>query len=123
MLARAMAKTENPVDAKLLAAFDTMIATIPGVERRGAAMPYTSVNGNMYAMISKAGVIGLRLGKDDLAAFVAAGAGPFEGTPGFVNKDYAAVPTAMLGDAAALQFWFARSHALAIGLKPKKTTR
>src|SRR5690348_9997695 len=106
-----MAKAENTTDPKVLAAFDAMIAGTPDVEPKGAAMPYLSLNGNMYAMISKANVIGLRLSKDDLAAFMAAGGEPFEGTPGFINKEYGGVPAAMLGDAKALKRWFKLSHA------------
>jgi hypothetical protein len=111
------------VDPKVLAAFDAMIAGASGVERKGAAMPYLSVNGNMYAMISKANVIGLRLSKDDLAAFMAAGGEPYEGTPGFINKEYGGVPATMLADAKTLKRWFKASHAYAKTLKPRKTTR
>ena len=118
-----MAKAETTTDPKVLAAFDAMIGAVPGVERKGAAMPYVSVNGNMYGMISKMGVIGIRLGKDDLAAFMAAGGEPFEGTPGFINREYGGVPAAMLGDSKMLRAWFKKSHAFAAGLKPKKTTR
>jgi len=118
-----MAKADNTTDPKVLAAFDAMIAAVPGVERKGAAMPYVSINGNMYAMISKADVIGIRLGKDDLAMFMAAGGLPFEGTPGFVNKEYGGVPASMLSDTRTLRKWFEASHAYASGLKPKSTTR
>jgi len=118
-----MAKAETVTDPKVLASFDAMITGVPGVERKGAAMPYLSVNGNMYAMISKANVIGLRFGKDDLAAFMAAGGELFEGTPGFINKEYGGVPAAMLGDIKALKRWFKLSHAYAGTLKPKKTSR
>jgi hypothetical protein len=115
-----MARPEPDIDPMVLAAYDAMLG---GVERKGAAMPYTSLNGNMYSMISKAGVIGLRLSKTDLAAAFAAGLAPFEGTPGFINKEYAGVPAAMLGDGATLKAWFEKSHAYATTLKPKKTTR
>jgi hypothetical protein len=118
-----MAKAENATDPKVLAAFDAMLAGVPGVERKGASMPYASINGNMYAMISKANVIGIRLSNDELAAFMAAGGELFEGTPGFINKEYGGVPGAMLGDTKALRKWFKASHAYASGLKPKKTTR
>ncbi len=118
-----MAKAEPAADPNVVAAFEAMIAGVPGVERKGAVMPYVSVNGNMYGMVSKAGVIGIRLGKEDLAAFMAAGGQPFEGTPGFINKEYGGVPAAMLGDVRALKAWFRKSHAFASGLKPKKTTR
>ena len=118
-----MAKADATVDPKVLAAFDAMIAAVTGVERKGAAMPYTSISGNMYAMVSKAGVIGIRLGKDELAAFMAAGGEPFEGTPGFINREYGGVPASMLSDTKALRTWFKASHAFASALKPKKTTR
>jgi hypothetical protein len=118
-----MAKVEITVDANVLAAFDAMIAVVPGTTRKGAAMPFLSVNGNMYAMINRANVIGLRLGQEDLAAFMAVGSRPFEGTPGFINKEYGSVPAAMLADTKALRRWFKASHAYASGLKPKKTTR
>ena len=118
-----MAKAENTTDPKVLAAFDAMSAAVPGVERKGAAMPYLSINGNMYALINKADVIGLRLGKDDLAAFMAVGATPFEGTPGYISKEYGGVPSAMLKDSKGLKAWFRKSHAYASGLRPKKTTR
>ena len=113
--------TANTTDPEVLAAFDVMIAGVQGVERKGVTMPYVAINGNMYAMINKAGVIGLRLSKDDMTAFFLSGATPFEGVPGYVNKDYAGVPRAMLGDAKALQTWFRLSHTHAIKLKPKPT--
>jgi hypothetical protein len=119
-----MAKPASAIDPAVLAAYDTMIAGVPGVERRGATLPYTSINGNMYSAINKANVIGLRLGKDDLAAFLAAyGATLHEGVPGFIQKEYASVPASLFADSATLQEWFRRSHAYASGLKPKKTTR
>ena len=91
-----MAKAKTETDPAVLAAFDAMIASIPGLERKGAAMPYVSVNGHMVAMINKSDVIGLHLSKDDLARFLATfGNSPFEGAPGFVNKEYAAAPAAL----------------------------
>jgi hypothetical protein len=111
------------IDPEVLAAFDTMIAGVKGVERKGATMPYASVNGNMYAMISKANVIGLRLGESDLTAFFLAGGTPFEGIPGFVNKEYGAIPKSMLADTRTLQTWFRLSHAYASKLKPQATKR
>ena len=111
------------VDLAVLAAYDAMLAGVPGVERKGDTTPYTSLNGNMYSSISKANVIGIRLGAADLAAFMAAGATPFESLPGFIQKEYAAVPAALLADLPALQEWFRKSHAYATTLKPKKTTR
>lgn len=119
-----MAKAKNLTDPAVLAAYDRMIAGVSGVERKGAAMPYTSVNGNMYSSISKANVIGLRLSKTELATFLQTHSTTLhEGVPGHFMKEYAAVPPSMLDDTETLQAWFRKSYSYASGLKPKKTTR
>lgn len=119
-----MARPDHIPDPAVVAAFDRMIAGVPGVARKGDTLPYVSINGNMYAAISKADVIGLRLGEADLAEFLNAhGTQLFEGAPGHFLKDYAAVPAPMLEHTEFLQSWFRRSHAFAATLKPKKTTR
>jgi hypothetical protein len=119
-----MAKAKNETAPKVLAAFDAMIAAVPTVERKGATTPYTSLNGNMYASISKANVIGLRLSKSDLVDFLERYQnGLYEGVPGHFMKEYAAMPAALFDDVGDLQAWFVKSHAYVSGLKPKKTTR
>lgn len=119
-----MAKAKNMTDPAVLAAYDRMIAGVPGVERKGATMPYTSVNGNMYSSISKANVIGLRLSNTDLATFLETHSTTlYEGIPGHFMKEYAAVPPSILDDTETLQNWFRKSHSYVSGLKPKKTTR
>ena len=117
-----MTETKPALQPELLDAFDRMVAGVPGVERRGATTPYVALNGNTYAMISRAGSIGLRLPADDLGAFLAAyNARPFEGVPGFVTKEYAAIPPSLLGDTRTLQTWFKLSYAYASRLPPKLT--
>ena len=116
-----MTDSVNKTDPAVLAAFDLMIAGVKGVERKGATMPHVSVNGHMYGMISKADVIGIRLSDEDLTAFMLAGGTPFEGIPGFVSKEYGAVPRSMFSDVKTLQMWFRLSHNNAAKLKPKQT--
>jgi len=119
-----MAKSKNTTDPAVLAAYDAMIAGVLGVVRKGDAIPYTSINGNMYSSISKADRIGLRLAKDDLEVFLTTHQTTlFEGLPGFFQKEYVSVPPALLTDVPVLQAWFRKSHAYASGLRPKKTTR
>ena len=105
---------------EVLAVFDMMIAGVPGVERKSDQNPYTSINGNMYASMSKLDRIGLRLSKSDLAEFLETfQAGLHEGFPGFIQKEYAAIPESLYGDVEVLQAWFRKSHEHAAGLKPK----
>src|SRR6185437_1209527 len=54
-----------------LALYERLVATIPEVERKGATMPYTSVNGNMFSLFTKEGTVALRLPADERAAFLA----------------------------------------------------
>jgi hypothetical protein len=41
--------------------YEKLVATNPSVERKGATVPYTSVNGNMFSYLSKEGKLELRL--------------------------------------------------------------
>lgn len=119
-----MAKLKNETDPNVLAAFDAMIEAVPGVMRKGATMPYTSANGHMYASISKANVIGLRLSKPDLSDFLERYQnGLHEGVPGHFMKEYVAIPTFLYDDLDELRAWFVKSHAYVSGLKPKTKKR
>jgi hypothetical protein len=42
-------KTAIPNDK--VAMYDKLIATIPEIKRKGAANPYTSLNGNMFTLL------------------------------------------------------------------------
>ncbi len=41
--------------------YDALIKAIPGIERKGATVPYTSLNGNMFSFMDKSRSLGLRL--------------------------------------------------------------
>ncbi len=120
-----MAKEKKFINgAAALAAYRNMIEGVPGVERKGATSPYTSLNGNMYSAMNGADVIGIRLSKEDREAFMAKyKSSLYEGYPGFFQKEYAAVPKKLYSDTRALRHWFRKSHAYVSSLKPKKTTR
>ena len=112
-------------DHAVLAVFIKMIGAVSGVEIKGAKkMAYTSINGNMYALISKSNVIGLRLAKDDRDKFLEKYQSTlFEGVPGHFMKEYVAMPQSLHQNTRAMRSWFRKSHAYAKALKPKKTTR
>src|SRR5215831_18812915 len=54
-----------------VALYDKLVATNPRVERKGDTMPYTSVNGNMFSVVTKDDIICLRLPADQRDAFSA----------------------------------------------------
>jgi hypothetical protein len=43
---------KSPIPAEKVALYEKAVATLPGVERKGAANPYTAVNGNMFSLFS-----------------------------------------------------------------------
>ena len=56
-----MSKPEVPTIADALKQYEKLIATNPNVERKGATMPYTSLNGHMFSFLTKTGTLALRL--------------------------------------------------------------
>jgi hypothetical protein len=112
------------VDPQALDAFRRMVAGVEGVEMKGAAAPYTSINGNMYSAMSKASRIGLRLPKKELEAFIAKhDTELFEPFPGFRQKTYVAVPLSMHSNTRALRKYFRMAYEYVAGLKPKPATK
>jgi hypothetical protein len=47
-----------------------LVATNPKVERKGATVPYTSLNGHMFSYLSKEGKLALRLPAEERTAFL-----------------------------------------------------
>jgi hypothetical protein len=40
-----------------LALYEKLVATVPGLERKGATMPYASVNGHMFSLLTREGTL------------------------------------------------------------------
>ena len=62
--------TPVPPPEREVALYEALIATHPEVERKGKSSPYTSINGNMFTILSADGVLGMRLGAADREACV-----------------------------------------------------
>src|SRR5262245_42442244 len=56
-----MSKPAGQTAADALSRYEKLIATNPNVERKGATMPYTSLNGHMFSFLTKTGKLALRL--------------------------------------------------------------
>lgn len=114
------AKKPTPkVPAAKLALYDRLIGTNPAIERKGAALPYTSFNGNMFSFISEAGKVGIRLAKAEREQFLAKyGSSLFE-AHGTVMKEYVTVPDDLLENTEELKTYLDLSYAYVQTLKPK----
>ena len=106
-----------------LAAYDRLIATRPGIERKGATIPYTSLNGHMTSYLAPEGSLVLRLSPVDRARFLEENETTLHTAYGVVQKEFVDVPDALFEDTAATQPWFAASVDWVAGLKPKATRR
>lgn len=110
--------------AETVALYEAMVAGVPQAERKGAAMPYTSVNGNMFSFLDKHGVVAIRLGTEDRDAFIRKfGPSDYVHETGTVLKEYATVPAALLAKTKAATEWLQTSFDYTKSLKLKPTIR
>ena len=116
-------KTQCPAPPEKLAFYERLVATQPEVERNGAAMPYTSLDGNMFSYLSADGTAALRLPAADRERFLQEHGASLMTAHGIVQKEYVAVPDSLLADTERLEPYFAASFAYAKALKPKPTKR
>jgi hypothetical protein len=112
-----------PSSPERLARYEQLVATIPGLERKGATLPYTSRNGHMFSFLTKEGGLALRLPDDARQAFMAQHRAALVVQHGAVMKEYVAVPDALLERPEVLAELFATSHAYVGSLRPKPTTK
>jgi hypothetical protein len=102
--------------------YERLLATIPAIERKGAANPYTSMNGNMFTLLHQSQTLAIRppegqraefLKKHNTVLFEAYGAVP----------EYVKVPDPLLKNTKELKKYLAASYEYAKTLKPKPTTK
>ena len=109
--------------AENLAHYEALVATNPRIERKGATMPYTSVNGHMFSLLTKEGSVVLRLSDEDREAFVRKYKTPAVVQYGAVLKEYVQVPDALLARTKEARKFFELSFRYVSALKPKPTTK
>lgn len=99
-----------------------LLDSVEGVDTKsnfGSA--YTAIDGNMYTMISKHGVVGIRLPEPERSAFLEEHATDlFRGDPAWPPaKEFVAVPDGLLADTEALKPYLESSLRYVRTLKPK----
>src|SRR5580692_6170591 len=57
-------KKTSSAPADKLELYEKLIRTDPKIERKGATMPYTSLNGNMFTLLDSSGTMALRLSEE-----------------------------------------------------------
>ncbi|MBW3539337.1 MAG: hypothetical protein KY476_03635 [Planctomycetes bacterium] len=111
------------IPADKLELYEKLVATTPNVERKGATMPYTSVNGHMFSFLTAAGTLALRLPAEEREAFLKKFKTRLCEQHGRVMQEYVEVPDALFEKTHELKAFFDVSVAYVSALKPKRTTR
>jgi len=105
-----------------VALYDKLIATIPAIERKGEANPYTSLNGNMFTLLHQSR-LAIRLPEEEREKFLKRYNTTLYEAYGTVMPEYVAVPDSLLEDTKELKKYLDLSFAYAKALRPKATKK
>jgi TfoX/Sxy family transcriptional regulator of competence genes len=103
--------------------YDKLIATHPEIERKGAANPYTSLNGHMFTILHDSRSLAIRLPEDQREEFLKKHNTTLFKAYGAIMKEYVAVPDALLKNTKELQKYLELSYEYVKKLKPKPTKK
>jgi hypothetical protein len=109
--------------AARLELYEKLVATNPKVERQGATVPYTSLNGHMFSYLGKNGELALRLPTEEREAFLKKHHTTLCKQYGIIQKEYVMVPEALLEKTQELKRFFDLSYAYVSAMKPKPTNK
>jgi TfoX/Sxy family transcriptional regulator of competence genes len=113
-------KNAIPSDQEVL--YDKLIATIPEIERKGAANPYTSLNGNMFTLLHQSR-LAIRLPQGKREEFLKKYKTTLFEAYGTVMPEYVAVPDALLKNTKEMRKYLELSYEYVKTLKPKPTKK
>ncbi len=111
------------IPAAKLEMYEKLVATNPAVQRKGAAMPYTSLNGHMFSFLTSQGKLALRLPTAERDTFLKKHKTKLCEQHGSVLEEYVEVPDGLLQKTQELKKYFDLSYAYVASLKPKPTTK
>jgi hypothetical protein len=114
-------KPVRSVPPEKLELYDHLIAMRPDIERKGATVPYTSVNGHMFSFLSASGSLALRLPGPERESFIKKYNTTLVKAYGIILKEYVEVPDKLLQNTVELKKHLDQSYSYVSGLKPKPT--
>jgi TfoX/Sxy family transcriptional regulator of competence genes len=117
------ASKKKAIATDKVALYDQLIATIPQIERKGAANPYTSLNGNMFTLLHQSRSLAIRLPEDKRKEFLKKHKTTLFTAYGATMEEYVLVPDALLSNTKELQKYLASSYEYVKTLKPKPTKK
>lgn len=106
-----------------IALYNKLVALHPLAVRKGATVPYTSLNGHMYSYFTKDDYLALKLPAEERVKFIDKYQTGLVEQYGIVQKEYVRVPDSLLERTAELKTYFDSSYNYTASQKPKPTTR
>lgn len=116
-------KKTSSAPADKLELYEKLIKTNPKIERKGATMPYTSLNGNMFTLLDPSGTMALRLSAEGRTKFLKKHKASLFEAYGTVMKEYVAVPDTLLKNTKEMEKYLAMSYEYVQTLKAKPSKR
>ena len=108
---------------EVLEQYTRIVEAVGGLEVKGKANPYTSVNGHMFSFIDKAGIMSVRLEDEMLKKFME----DYDTGPsiqyGATMRGYALVPEELFRDTDTMAGYLKKSFTSVSGLKPNPTKK
>jgi len=114
-----MAKASYAGPSEKLGLYEMLVASVEGVERKGAANPYTSRNGHMTSFIDTQGEVSIRLDEASRAEFIDPYESRISEQHGAQMNEFVVVPDELLERHDEIREWFARSWEWVGAKKPK----
>lgn len=99
--------------------FDALVAQCSRFERKGKSMIYTSANGYMFALLNKAGEIGIRFSKEVQEQYIKEFQSSLYKSYGAIMKGYVLIPYHMLNDSEKIVNLLNESYDYVMSLEPK----
>jgi hypothetical protein len=113
-------KSRIPAQVEL---YDKLIATMPKLKRKGAANPYTSLNGNMFTLLHQSRTLAIRLPEGTREVFLKKYKTKLFEAYGAVMEEYVTVPDSLLKKTKDLQKYLELSYEYAQTLRAKPTRK
>ena len=121
-----MAEKKVTAPPDKLRLYEELLQSVEGVDpKSNFGSAYTAISGNMYTIISKHGVVGIRLPEPERSEFLERYSSElFRCDPSWPpNKEYVAVPEEMLVESEALVPYLETSLRYVKTLKPKPSKK
>jgi hypothetical protein len=99
--------------------YNMLVASHAEAERKGATIPYTSLNGHMYSFLSKDDTLALRLPEHERRRFLHKYKTILVEQYGIVQKEYVVVPDSLLQNTNEMREYFNISYTYVSSLKAK----